>query len=147
MHATSDDECLLMMGSLSHCLRTSDITAPQHRKTMSIQQLIDLIEADVFVENHGWGHCNYNMIDECALLYQVIRARDWLNSMRAGQARAFAVPFGKMMPSSLLHDEFGTWFLSDRNRLPGPTFHNVYNKASIDCPEDIEQIQLGKLPR
>lgn len=80
------------IGGLLNC-RAHDV--PEHARTLSIGDLLELRDMGVAIENHGCDHRNIDSLDLQDLRRDVDHARDWLSDRLNVPAAEYAVPFGR----------------------------------------------------
>lgn len=128
---SSDDGRTELMRECLSDLDQMNLETPAHLRTLGIQDLIDLRNAGVAIENHGWTHGEFATFTDEQVTYEIALGHDWIKDNLNVESSYFAVPFGETLPPLSVHQTWKTWFLLSNRRPPGWISAGVYNREEI----------------
>jgi hypothetical protein len=101
-------------------LGCADSALPDHLKPVSRAELIQLRDAGVRVENHGWTHLDLAGMTHASFCDHYCRAQQWLRKELGVASVWYASPFGRTeMPREWLTVLERPYFLADPQRPCG----------------------------
>ena len=118
-----------LVTEVAHLLGISEVTVPHHLKTITEEQLKDLVRLGIDIQNHGWTHTRRGALPAEEHELDIRKGRQWLQEVCATEAHYYAIPNGDGLP--FVHDftNYSAWFLlSDifRNvKLPARVFNRT----------------------
>jgi len=123
------------MGSLDRLaskMGFRDVSIPSHLRSLSHEQLENLIDRGVRLENHGATHVDYSIFQTDEVRTQITSCRSWLSSLYGQDARYFAVPFGNVLPRFDVGDEVAScWLIQNKDLYCGLVGPRIYNREEI----------------
>lgn len=112
--------------------RVASLEIPPFLETLQIEDLRSLLDSGVEIQNHGWSHACHQRLTPMESAREIERGRDWLSNRLGVDARAFAVPFGDVMPHAGAACEM--WLTVDDRYPRGPIAPGVWNRDTLEAP-------------
>jgi hypothetical protein len=109
------------------------IDVPRHYEILRKADLVELRDAGVDLQNHGWSHADHSRLSSQDSASEIRRGREWLKTELAVDAAYFAVTYGDVMP----HEqpaECDSWLTFFWQQPGGPMAAKVFNR--VDLPPD-----------
>lgn len=106
--------------------------SPPHFQTLRKRDLLDLRDAGVDLQNHGWSHCDHAFLAMEDSAREVREGRTWLRRELGVDAPYFAVPFGEALPRAGAAESCEAWFTVTASRSPGLLAPGVFNRSELD---------------
>lgn len=105
---------------------------PRHLKTLSLKDCLSMIQQGVTVENHGWSHRELSQQAQPIVMQDIADGRKWLQQNLFIRPTCYAVPFGKLIPTSNYDlGDIKTWFITYSQLNHRTNGHKVINRAEL----------------
>jgi hypothetical protein len=134
-HLTRLPDEVARKGALQSLVGDLDMVAaplPAHLRTLSQEQLRELLAEGVQLENHGATHAHFSIFPDSDIRNQITVCRSWLRTTLSVQAQYFAVPFGDVLPRFALSDDIAScWFTVNSALHSGFVGPKIYNRMEL----------------
>lgn len=110
------------------------LSVPEHLRTLTIAELMELRDAGVEIQNHGWSHMDHAYLTAAESEMEIRRGRDWIHGTLGVDAAHFAVPFGDVRPAAGLRMEASSWLTLHDGWPPGPLGPDSWNRVEPVMP-------------
>lgn len=133
----SEEECSAFISEICAELGVHSPEPPEHLRTLSVRELVELQSAGVTIENHGWTHTHLSGVPESEVEKEVAQGANWLQNQLNRNSSIFAVPFGDIFPT-FKPTHCGTWLAMCKNsptgqiaKAIGSSEINIYNRSEL----------------
>lgn len=109
---------------------------PPHFATLTKADLVQLREAGIDLQNHGWSHAHHAALATDASDREVRDGRDWLERELRVDACYFAVPFGDVPPPAGGTPRCDAWLMLTDTLPAGFRPPNVFNREELPAISD-----------
>ncbi|MFI7542407.1 polysaccharide deacetylase family protein [Actinoplanes sp. NPDC049599] len=114
-----------LLDEVAGLLRPASEAVPEHARTMTVDDLRDLVARDVRIGSHGWDHRDIAAMTEAELVADLRGAQEWFHDRLGSRPEHYAVPYGlapltgraaREVPGRILlaHAGLADGFLGDR---------------------------------
>jgi hypothetical protein len=119
---------------------------PRHYQVLQMGDLIQLRNAGVELQNHGWSHCDHTLLSADESNDEIRRGRDWLKQELDVDGQHFAVPYGDVMPRGPF-DACESWLTFFWEQPGGLVAPRVFNRVDLppDTPDESTRRREGRL--
>ena len=108
------------------------LPVPDHLRTLSVQELEQLLADGVRIENHGWSHRDLTGCDSESFREEIEKGQIWLAEELGVRSTAYAIPFGEALPPRRLQVDLQIdYYLLDARLNAGLVGHNLYNRLNL----------------
>ena len=131
------DEDAMQRGVAAVCalLGVPDPPIPDHLRSLSLAELLELRDLGVRIESHGWTHIDVAHASSSAIVEHLERAHSWLRDACGVDSQLYAMPFGDSdLPpphaASVRHR-----FLAAADRPEGAVRDRCWNRLDLDASQ------------
>jgi peptidoglycan/xylan/chitin deacetylase (PgdA/CDA1 family) len=112
--------------------RVSLDDVPPHLRTLRKEDLVQLRDAGVDLQNHGWSHDDHARLTAKETMREISAGREWLKRELGVDSPYFAVPYGDVLPASAALRSCDSW-LTLYDRWPfGRLTSRTFNREELD---------------